>query len=66
VIVSDFVASGGRAQVTIRYGDLKTNTTYAFRTSAYDGSLYETNWSSWAKFHTRGRAVNITLPVEPK
>jgi hypothetical protein len=66
VIVSDFVTSGGRASVTIRYGDLKANTTYAFRTSAFDGSLYETNWSSWAKFHTRGRAVNITLPEPNK
>ncbi|UQA93743.1 hypothetical protein [Streptomyces halobius] len=65
VVVSDFVTSGGRASVTLRYGDLKTNTTYAFRTSAYDGGLYETSWSSWAKFHTRGRAVSITLP-EPK
>ncbi|MFF9512488.1 hypothetical protein ACF1BU_38145 [Streptomyces sp. NPDC014724] len=66
VLVSDFVASGGRAQVTLRSGDLKTNTTYAFRTSAFDGSLYETDWSPWAKFHTRGRAVNITLPEPNK
>lgn len=66
VVVSDFVTSGGRASVTLRYGDLKANTTYAFRTSAFDGGLYETNWSSWAKFHTRGRAVNITLPEPNK
>ena len=65
VVVSSFVTSGGKASVTLRYGDLKTNTTYAFRTSAFDGTLYETDWSSWAKFHTRGRAVSITLP-EPK
>lgn len=66
VVVSDFVTSGGTASVTLRYGDLKTNTTYAFRTSAFDGSLYETDWSSWAKFHTRGRAVSITLPEPNK
>jgi hypothetical protein len=66
VLVSNFVTSGGKAQVTIWYGDLRTNTTYAFRTSAYDGSLYETSWSSWAKFRTRGRAVSITLPEPNK
>ncbi|WP_146075298.1 hypothetical protein [Streptomyces sp. Ru71] len=66
VLVSDYVTSGGWANVTIRYGDLKPNTTYAFRTSAYDGSLYETTWSSWAKFHTRGRAVDIKLPEPNK
>ncbi|WP_143675894.1 MULTISPECIES: hypothetical protein [Streptomyces] len=66
VVVSDFVASGGTAQVTLRYGDLKTNTTYAFRTSAFDGSLYETEWSAWAKFHTRGRQLSITLPEPDK
>lgn len=66
VIVSDYVTSGGRASVTIRYGDLKTNTTYAFRTSAFDGNMYETDWSAWAKFRTRGRAVNLTLPEPNK
>ena len=39
VVVSNFVTSGGIAKVTLHYGDLKANTTYAFRTSAYDGSL---------------------------
>ncbi|WP_159393768.1 fibronectin type III domain-containing protein [Streptomyces sp. NRRL F-5755] len=66
MVVADFVASGGTANVTIRYEDLKPNTTYAFRTSAYDGALYETQWSSWAKFHTRGRAVDIKLPEPNK
>lgn len=66
VVVSEYVTSGGKAEVTLRYGDLKTNTTYAFRTSAYDGTLYETDWSSWTKFHTRGRAVSITLPEPNK
>lgn len=66
VVVSDFVTSGGTASVTLRYGDLKPNTTYAFRTSAYDGTLYETQWSSWAKFHTRSRAVDIKLPEPNK
>lgn len=66
VVVSEYVASGGKAEVTLRYGDLKTNTTYAFRTSAFDGTLYETDWSSWTKFHTRGRAVSVTLPEPNK
>lgn len=66
VVVSSFVTSGGTAKVTLHYGDLKANTTYAFRTSAYDGSLYETDWSAWAKFKTRGRAVDIKLPEPGK
>lgn len=61
-VVSSFVTSGGTAKVTLRYGDLKANTTYAFRTSAYNGSLYETDWSTWEKFTTRDRAVDIKLP----
>ncbi|MEU7103086.1 hypothetical protein AB0A66_32795 [Streptomyces longwoodensis] len=66
VVVSNFVTSGGTAKVTLHYGDLKPNTTYAFRTSAYDGSLYETDWSAWAKFKTRGRAVDIKIPEPNK
>ncbi|MEU2246647.1 hypothetical protein [Streptomyces sp. NPDC019224] len=66
VLVSNFVTSGGTASVTLAYGDLETNTTYAFRTSAFDGTLYETDWSSWSKFHTRGRAVSIALPEPNK
>ncbi|GGX47544.1 hypothetical protein GCM10010341_81540 [Streptomyces noursei] len=61
-----FVTFGGTAKVALRYGDLKTNTTYAFRTSAYDGGLYETDWSAWAKFKTRGRTVDIKLPEPNK
>lgn len=52
-MVSSFVTSGGTTKVTLRYGDLKANTTYAFRTSAPNGSLYETDWSTWEKFTTR-------------
>ncbi|WP_328315498.1 hypothetical protein [Streptomyces sp. NBC_00388] len=62
VLVSDYVNSGGTAKVTVPDGNLKLGTTYAFRTSAYDGSLYDTEWSPWAKFKTRGRAVEIKLP----
>lgn len=50
VLVSDMVASGKAAQVTVDYGRLKPGVTYTFRTSAYDGSLYETEWSPWANF----------------
>ncbi|GEB49666.1 hypothetical protein [Streptomyces cacaoi] len=39
VVVSDYVASGKTAQVTVPYGNLKPGQTYTFRTSAYDGSL---------------------------
>ncbi len=50
VLVSPYVASGGTAKVTVAYGILKPGVLYAFRTSAYDGSLYETTWSPWANF----------------
>lgn len=50
VLVSPFVASGATAKVTVPYGILKPGVLYKFRTSAYDGSLYETNWSPWADF----------------
>ncbi|WP_049714186.1 hypothetical protein [Streptomyces caatingaensis] len=50
VLVSPFVASGKTAQVTVPYGKLKPGVTYTFHTSAYDGSLYETDWSPWANF----------------
>ncbi|MFF1321363.1 hypothetical protein [Streptomyces chartreusis] len=48
VIVSKMVASGSKATVTVPHDNLKPDTTYAFRTSAYDGSLYETDWPSHA------------------
>ncbi|MFD5014863.1 hypothetical protein [Streptomyces chartreusis] len=63
VIVSKMVASGSKATVTVPHGNLKPATTYAFRTSAYDGSLYETDWSPYATFKTRGRQVDITVPA---
>ncbi|TDC05260.1 hypothetical protein [Actinomadura bangladeshensis] len=66
VLVSDFVASGKTAQVTVPSGALKPGVTYAFHTSAYDGSLYETTWSPWAKFKIRNRAVDIKLPEPDK
>ncbi|MFI9748259.1 hypothetical protein [Streptomyces sp. NPDC052494] len=50
VLVSPFVASGSTAKVTVPYGKLKPGVLYKFRTSAYDGSLYETDWSLWADF----------------
>ncbi|MFJ3308954.1 hypothetical protein ACIPSA_39095 [Streptomyces sp. NPDC086549] len=62
VLVSPMVDSGKTAQVTVDYGRLKPNTTYFFHTSAYDGALYETEWSPWAKFKIRDRAVDIKLP----
>ncbi|MER5738891.1 hypothetical protein ABT117_24840 [Streptomyces sp. NPDC002262] len=50
VLVSPYVASGSTAKVTVPYGKLKPGVLYKFRTSAFDGSLYETNWSAWADF----------------
>ncbi|MER7666805.1 hypothetical protein [Streptomyces sp. NPDC096193] len=50
VLVSPYVASGGLAKVPVPYGKLKPGVLYKFRTSAFDGSLYETTWSPWADF----------------
>ncbi|MFD5747462.1 hypothetical protein [Streptomyces sp. NPDC127033] len=50
VLVSAYVASGSLAKVTVPYGILKPGVMYTFRTSAFDGSLYETTWSPWANF----------------
>ncbi|GAA0898046.1 hypothetical protein GCM10009574_078970 [Streptomyces asiaticus] len=61
-----YVASGKTAEVTVPYGKLKPGTTYTFHTSAYDGSLYETTWSPWAKFRIRSRSVDIKLPEPDK
>ncbi|MGH3239513.1 MAG: hypothetical protein ACRDNL_03980 [Spirillospora sp.] len=61
VLVSGFVASGKTASVTVPAGKLKLGVTYIFHTSAYDGSLYETSWSPWARFRFT-RAVDLTLP----
>ncbi|MFC5220335.1 hypothetical protein [Streptomyces coerulescens] len=66
VLVSDYVASGKTAEVKVAYDKLKPGTTYAFPTSAYDGSLYETEWSPWAKFKIRSRSVDIKLPEPNK
>ncbi|MFE5603185.1 hypothetical protein ACFQ8O_28850 [Streptomyces coelicoflavus] len=66
VLVSPMVDSGSLAKVTVEYGRLKPNTSYFFRTSAYEGALYETEWSPWAKFQIRGHAVDIKLPEPDK
>ncbi|MFJ8827652.1 hypothetical protein ACIREE_38660 [Streptomyces sp. NPDC102467] len=50
VLVSPAVASGSTAEVTVPAGKLKPDVTYTFHTSAFDGHLYETTWSPWAKF----------------
>ncbi|MFD4861642.1 hypothetical protein [Streptomyces atratus] len=57
VIVSPFVPSNTAVTVTVAPGRLKPNVDYVFRTSAYDGSLYETEWSPWAR-------LRIELPVD--
>lgn len=61
VLVSPYVNSGEKAEVKVAAGRLKNNTTYLFHTNAYDGSLYETNWSPWATFTVRA-GVDLTLP----
>ncbi|MGH4029293.1 TNT domain-containing protein [Actinomycetota bacterium Odt1-20B] len=50
VLVSGYVASGTPASVTVSKGKLKDGWTYLVRSSAYDGSAYEADWSPWSKF----------------
>ncbi len=69
VLVSPYVASGGTAKVTVPYGILKPGVLYKFRTSAYDGSLYETTWSPWADFriepYVKFPAAQTTSTIDP-
>ncbi|WP_353940127.1 hypothetical protein ABII15_00050 [Streptomyces sp. HUAS MG91] len=60
VLVSPAVASGKTAEVTVPAGKLKPGVTYTFHTSAFDGHLYETEWSPWAKFRI---AAYTTFPA---
>jgi hypothetical protein len=69
VLVSPYVASGGTARVTVPYGILKPGVLYKFRTSAYDGSLYETTWSPWADFriepYVKFPAAQTSSTIDP-
>lgn len=69
VLVSSYVASGGTARVTVPYGLLKPGVLYKFRTSAFDGSLYETVWSPWADFridpYVKFPAPQTTSTIDP-
>ncbi|GAA2558146.1 hypothetical protein GCM10010423_69950 [Streptomyces levis] len=60
VLVSPYTASGSLASVKVDYGVLKPRTQYMFHTNAFDGSLYETNWSPWTKFTIE---PYVTFPV---
>ncbi|MEN2424350.1 hypothetical protein AABB02_40400 [Streptomyces rimosus] len=62
VLVSPYTDSGKTAAVEVPYGKLNPGKSYAFRTSGFDGTLYETSWSSWGTFKVRDRAVDIRLP----
>lgn len=61
VLVSKFVPSGSLATVTVDPWLLKPNVDYLFRTSAYDGGLYETEWSPWARMRIE-LPIDLTLP----
>jgi hypothetical protein len=60
LLVSDFVASGKPASVTVPAGQLKDGRTYKFRTNAYDGTHYNLSWSPWTQF-----VVDTTAPGAP-
>ncbi|GAA1541986.1 hypothetical protein GCM10009730_58810 [Streptomyces albidochromogenes] len=60
VIVSPFVEPGAWAPATVPAGQLKDGKTYKFRSSPYDGTHYNTEWSPWVQF-----VVDTTAPVRP-
>ncbi|NEB90593.1 DNRLRE domain-containing protein [Streptomyces bauhiniae] len=60
VLVSPYVPSGQPASVTVPAGVLSNGKTYKFRTNPYDGTHYNTGWSSWATF-----TVDTTVPSAP-
>ncbi|MEU5915232.1 hypothetical protein [Streptomyces sp. NPDC047141] len=62
VIVSPYVASATTVTADVPVGKLALNTNYVFHTSAFDGSLYETSWSPWARFRIE-LPVDLTLPT---
>ncbi|MFG2840872.1 hypothetical protein ACGFYE_38440 [Streptomyces zaomyceticus] len=70
VLVSSYVASGATAQVKVPYGKLKPGVLYKVRTSAFDGSLYETDWSPWADFridpYVKFPAPQASSTIDPK
>ncbi|MFI5755440.1 DNRLRE domain-containing protein [Streptomyces sp. NPDC051569] len=49
-ITSKFVASGQPASVTVPAGVLAEGRTYKFRTTPYDGTHYNLDWSAWKTF----------------
>jgi hypothetical protein len=60
LLVSDFVASGKPASVSVPAGQLQDGKTYKFRTNAYDGTHYNLSWSPWTQF-----VVDTTAPGLP-
>ncbi|MFI6689873.1 TNT domain-containing protein [Streptomyces sp. NPDC050485] len=62
VLVSGYTASGTPTNVNVPAGKLKDGQTYLVRSSAYDGSAYETDWSPWSKFTV---GVPVVPPVPP-
>ncbi|MFI6055404.1 glycohydrolase toxin TNT-related protein [Streptomyces violascens] len=63
VLVSGYVANNTAASVTVPQGKLKDGATYMVRSSAYDGSAYETDWSPWSKFKVT--VPPVIPPVKP-
>lgn len=60
ILVSEYVPSGQPAPVTVPTGVLSDGGTYKFRTSPYDGTHYNTDWSAWTAF-----TVDATAPSAP-
>ncbi|GGU44001.1 DNRLRE domain-containing protein [Streptomyces violascens] len=60
VFVSEFGPPGTPVDVKIPDGTLQDGRTYKFRTNAYDGTHYNTDWSPWRQF-----VVDTTAPGAP-
>ncbi|MEU3658006.1 DNRLRE domain-containing protein [Streptomyces sp. NPDC032161] len=63
VLVSKFVPSGQVASVTVPAGKLTDGKTYKFRTSPYDGTHYNTEWSAWKTFTVDTKAPSAPTKI---
>ncbi|MFD4951459.1 DNRLRE domain-containing protein [Streptomyces sp. NPDC058451] len=62
-LVSKYVASGQPASVTVPAGLLTDGKTYKFRTSPYDGTHYNTEWSAWKTFTVDTKAPSAPTKI---
>ncbi|MDQ0990754.1 YD repeat-containing protein [Streptomyces sp. V3I7] len=61
ILTSEYTTSGAPASVKVPSGLLANGKTYKFRTSPYDGTDYNLDWSAWKTF-----TVDTSAPSSPE